>query len=83
MQSDPYYKFINGVLRRILESTLNLFAFSLPKHKEVLIFKSEWTQLVKIKLPVANTLAYLSCTPEPAIPMVYSSVCVRQQIVKK
>lgn len=64
------------MLRRILESTLNLFAFALPKHKEILNFKSGWTQLVKIKLPVAKTLVYLSSTPEPAIPMVYSSVCV-------
>lgn len=94
MQSDhfyfyAYYKFTSGLLRRILEWTLNSFAFALPKPEEVLRFKSGWTQLVKIKLPVAMALVYLSSAPEPTIPMVYSrSVCVcvcdgeREQRVK-
>lgn len=50
----------------------------MPKREQVLSFKSGWTQLVKIKLPMAMALVYLSSTPEPAIPMAYStSVCVR------
>lgn len=53
------------------------------EHEEVLSYESGWTQLVKMKLPVAMALVYLSSTPEPAIPMVYSrSVYKRQQIVR-
>ncbi|CAB1412528.1 unnamed protein product, partial [Pleuronectes platessa] len=36
-----------------------------------------WTQLVKIKLPVAMAPLHLGCAPEPALPMVNDRrVCV-------
>ena len=63
-----------GVLMRILDLTVQLFAFP---YKEALSCWRGWTQLVRIKLPVAMALVYLSSAPAPAIPLVYSkSVCV-------
>lgn len=76
MQSDHFYlcvlycKFVNGVLRQVPDCTLHFFAFALSKPGDVRSFKSGWTQLVKIKLPVAMALVYLSSAPEPTIPIV-------------
>lgn len=63
-----------GVLMSILDLTVQLFVFP---NKEALSCRRGWTQLVRIKLPVAMALVYLSSAPEPAIPLVYSkNVCV-------
>lgn len=53
-----------------------------PKSEEALSFKSGWTQLVKINLPVALSLFYFSSTPEPASPL-EQSISVRQESKEK
>lgn len=41
--------------------------------------RSGWTQLAKIKLPVAIALPYFSSAPEPAFPTLYNrSVCLHE-----
>lgn len=81
MCSDPYYKFIIVVHSRFLKSELLIYVLLVCSNvNKSQFFKSGWTQLVRIELPVAKTEVYLCSTPEPATPTVCSrAVCVRQR----
>lgn len=51
--------FINGVLRRNPRLNLKYVPYAVSRSEEVLTFKGGWTQLVKIKSPVAARHALL------------------------
>lgn len=60
------------------ESNLNSFAFALPQHEEVLIFKSRRSQPVQIIAYGKDPDFYSSSAPEPAFDAVYG-LCVRDK----